>query len=151
MVLGNDQTQVFYWPFHASEQTAEHERLWVKEWHRTDFPVTKSRRRVRLQRVFEAFKTAAYYNTCVKLMIKIPSLTLIFNPHTCARVDKNTEQVLYAPNAIHFWGGMEYATCVALEMAVKADENFENVVDSWNYVIGQVGPMVFSSRFLNGS
>ncbi|KAF9284805.1 hypothetical protein BGZ68_004387 [Mortierella alpina] len=123
--------------------------------------VTKSHRRVRLQRVFEAFTTATYYNTCIKFMLKFPSFTPIFNPHMCARVDKNTEQVLYAPNAIHFWGGMEYATCVALEMAVKADENFENVVDSYNYVIGQIHEyaqrkefplnLMFEMRFLKAS
>ncbi|KAF9965467.1 hypothetical protein BGZ70_004804 [Mortierella alpina] len=136
MVLGNDQTQLFFWPFNTADKP-EHERVWVKEWHRTDLPVTKSHRRVRFQRLFEAFETAAFY-PFVKGIIRNPRLTPIVNPHLCARVNKNTDQVLYAPNAIHFWGGMEKAPSLALEMAVKADENFENVVRSWSYVIEQV-------------
>jgi len=136
MVLGNDQTQLFYWPFNASNKP-EHERVWVKEWHRTDLPVTKSHRHVRFQRLFEALITAVFY-PFIKGIIRFPRFTPMVNPHLCARVNKNTDQVLYAPNAIHFWGGMELAPSLALEMAVKADENFENVVKSWSYVIDQV-------------
>lgn len=137
MVLGNDQTQLFYWPLHTSDRTIKHERVWVKEWHRTDLPVTKSHRRVKFQRLIETIKTATY-NTLVKVMAKFPQLTPMICPHLCACVNKKADQVLHAPDAIHFWGGMEHAPSMALEMAVKADENFENVVESWNYVIGQV-------------
>ncbi|KAF9987744.1 hypothetical protein BGZ75_000153 [Mortierella antarctica] len=137
MVLGNDQTQLFYWPFHASIQPMEYERVWVKEWHRTDLPVTKSHRRVRFQRQIEAFKTATFYNL-VKVIAKFPQLTPKINPHLCAVLNKNNDQVLYAPNEIHFWGGMHHAPSLALELAVKADENFENVVESWRYVIEQI-------------
>ncbi|KAF9907997.1 hypothetical protein EC991_010345 [Linnemannia zychae] len=138
MVLGNDQTQLFYWPFHAGNRGIEHEHVWVKEWSRTNLPVTKSHRRVRFQRLIEAMKTGFTSTVFVSIMTKFPQLTPMMSPHFCARVNKNTEQVLRAPNAIHFWGGMEYAPSMALEMAVKADENFENVVKSWNYVIEQV-------------
>ncbi|KAF9280007.1 hypothetical protein BGZ88_012424 [Linnemannia elongata] len=62
----------------------------------------------------------------------------MISPHLCARVTKNVEQVLHAPNAIHFWGGMEHIPSMTLEMGVKADENFENVVKPWSYVIEQV-------------
>ncbi|KAF9573525.1 hypothetical protein EC968_008394 [Mortierella alpina] len=156
MVLGNDQTQLFYWPLHAGYKSTKHECLWVKEWHRTDLPVTKSHRRVRFQRLIQAIKTATYYNV-VEVMIIFPHLTPKFNPHLCAAVNKNNDQVLHAPNAIHFWGGMEYAPGMALEMAVKVDENFENVVKSWSYVIEQAKRKEFplnlmvEMRFLKAS
>ncbi|KAF9404499.1 hypothetical protein BGZ94_004133 [Podila epigama] len=137
-VLGNDQTQFFYWPLHEADLTKRHERLWVKEWHRTNLPVTKSARRIRLQRLREAMKTGGNYNTFVKLMVKFPLFTPLIMPHLCTRVKKVGDQILYAPDAIHFWGGMEYAPSFAFEMSVKADENFENVVKSWNYVIEQL-------------
>lgn len=145
MVLGNDQTQLFYWPLHTSDRTIKHERVWVKEWHRTDLPVTKSHRRVKFQRLIETIKTATY-NTLVKVMAKFPQLTPMICPHLCACVNKKADQVLHAPDAIHFWGGMEHAPSMALEMAVKADENFENVVESWNYVIGQVNIFYTTSK-----
>ncbi|KAF8927124.1 hypothetical protein BGZ47_002330 [Haplosporangium gracile] len=147
MVLGNDQTQLFYWPFHGFDQTIKHERVWVKEWHRTDLPVTKSHRRVRFQRLIETIKSAATYNTFVKTMVRFPQLTPTISPHLCARVTKNADQVLHAPNAIHFWGGMEHVPSMALEMAVKADENFENVVKSWSYIIGEASQMIMSNMY----
>ncbi|KAG0048834.1 hypothetical protein BGZ83_006274 [Gryganskiella cystojenkinii] len=88
-------------------------------------------------RLIETIKTFTH-NTFIKAMAKFPQLTPMISAHLCAKVTKNADQVLHAPNAIHFWGGMEHVPSVALEMAVKADENFENVVKSWSYVIGQV-------------
>ncbi len=82
----------------------------------------------------------------IKRMAKSPHITPMLNPHLCARVNKNTEQILYAPNAVHFWGGMEHVPSLALEMAMKVDENFENMVKSWSYVIDQVNIYYMTSK-----
>lgn len=138
MVLGNDHTQLFYWPFQSSSYLSlENEHVWVKECHRTDLPVTKSHRLVRLQRQFETIKSSTLKIFFIT-MAKYPQFTPLILPRLCARVNMNADQVLYAPNAIHFWGGMEHGRSYSLEMGVKADENFENVVKSWRYVIEQV-------------
>ncbi|KAG0252749.1 hypothetical protein BGZ95_006536 [Linnemannia exigua] len=137
MVLGNDQTQLFYWPFHVSDRSKRHEHVWVKEWHRTDLPVTKSHRRVRFQRLAETI-TTIMSNKLVKTMVKFPPLSPIISPYLYAKAPTSNDQVLHAPNAIHYWGGMEHVPSMALEMSVKADENFENVVKSWSYVIEQI-------------
>ncbi|KAG0316230.1 hypothetical protein BGZ99_007003 [Dissophora globulifera] len=115
MVLGNDQTQLFYWPSYSSSRSTEHERVWVKEWHRTDLPY--------------------------------PRTTPLIGPRLWPIAARNADQNLYAPNAIHFWGGMEHLRSSALEMSIKADENFENVVKSWNYVIDQVHELAQRNEF----
>ncbi|KAG0271549.1 hypothetical protein BGZ96_005760, partial [Linnemannia gamsii] len=38
MVLGNDQTEIFYWPFNRSGLKATNDRLWLKQWSRTSDP-----------------------------------------------------------------------------------------------------------------
>lgn len=49
-------------------------------------------------------------------------------------------KVLYVPEAIHHYGGLGMFKISELEMAFKADYDFKNVVDAWNFVMELVWP-----------
>ncbi|KAF9548294.1 hypothetical protein EC957_006790 [Mortierella hygrophila] len=109
MVLGNDQTEIFYWPFNTPGLEAANDRIWIKQWRRTTEPISISPE-------YEAFKQIIQG----------------------AVGGKDSDDVLEAPDAIHYQAGIDNLPCVDLEMAFKVNEDFSNVVVAWNYVVDQL-------------
>ncbi|KAG0281331.1 hypothetical protein BGZ95_004968 [Linnemannia exigua] len=139
MILSNDQTEFFYWPFNTPGLEAANDRIWLKQWRRTTtLPLSTSP-------VEEAFKkwTQGYQTQfgehLYEYMAANPSCTPFVNWLTFSALGgKDTEEVLEAPDAIHYQAGIDNLPCVDLEMAFKVNEDFSNVVVAWNYVINQL-------------
>ncbi|KAF9109211.1 hypothetical protein BGX27_007862, partial [Mortierella sp. AM989] len=137
MVLGNDQTEIFYWPFNAPLFGVSNDRLWVKEWERSTAPATDN--------AIKDLLSAALQNLETSLGAKVydflaanPTSTPFIMPIMYQAVSADSSVVVHAPNAIHYNAGIENMPCLDLEMAFKVDSNFENVVKAWNYVIDQI-------------
>lgn len=164
MVEGNDQTEIFYWPFNTAGMGIDNDRLWVKQWRRTkDLPVSKTPKQSRFEKMLQQMATS-FGSKLNEFMVANPTSTPFFcclmytalmSLDTCKPVlDERTgkeelgdEDVLYAPDAIHFQDGIDNVKCLDLEMAFKVDENFENVVKAWTYVTKQVTtPVCFGVR-----
>lgn len=138
MVLGNDQTEIFYWPFNKSGFKATNDRLWIKQWRRTSDPVSKN-----------AF-IAASRNQAQEIYSRISARVFDFmaaNPASVRYVNwciyriishKEADEVLKVPDAIHYQPGIDNMPCMGFEMGFKVNEDFSNVVVAWNYVIEQV-------------
>ncbi|KAF9896704.1 hypothetical protein BX616_006922 [Lobosporangium transversale] len=134
MVLGNDQTEIFYWPFHANGKGMEYERIWLKEWQRTSLPCSGSRTEAKIKKWAENIGMKLG-NTIYRVMLQRPSIAPLVIRTLYKAINMNKERVLYAPDAIHYQSGIEHVQSVCTEMGIKADENFENVIHAWNKVI----------------
>ncbi|KAF9943810.1 hypothetical protein BGZ65_000229, partial [Modicella reniformis] len=139
MVLGNDQTEIFYWPFNTPGFGAANDRLWVKQWRRTEnLPVNVSSPKLDCQRILQGYETK-FGDHLYEYMAEHPSSTPFVNCLLFKTVSyENTEAVLYAPDAMHFQAGIDNIPCLDLEMAFKVNQDFSNVVVAWNYVIDQL-------------
>ncbi|KAG0245330.1 hypothetical protein BGX31_007528 [Mortierella sp. GBA43] len=160
MVEGNDQTEIFYWPFNTAGLGINNDRLWVKQWQRVgnDVPVTKTRKQRTFEKLTQQMETS-FGSKLQEFMAENPSST----PFLCClmytmmmKTDgektmvsvsdglggqmqvEGDEETLHAPDAIHFQAGIDNIKCLDLEMAFKVDENYENVVKAWTYVTDQM-------------
>ncbi|KAG0364501.1 hypothetical protein BC939DRAFT_459347 [Gamsiella multidivaricata] len=139
MVLANDQTEIFYWPFNTPDLGAANDRIWVKQWQRTTvLPVSISKECEAFHKLIQGYETQ-FGEHLYEFMAKHPSSTPFVNCLLFKAVgNKDVEQVLEAPDAIHYQAGIDNLPCVDLEMAFKVNEDFSNVVIAWNYVIEQL-------------
>ncbi|KAF9997459.1 hypothetical protein BGZ79_008852 [Entomortierella chlamydospora] len=137
MVLNNDQTQIFYWPFNTPLLGASNDHLWVKQWQRTNLTATDNLLKDGLQDVFETLETSLGSNA-YSFMALNPASTPFIVPILYQAVSRDTSVVLHAPNAIHYRAGIEKMPCLDVEMIFKVDSNFENVVKAWRYVIDEI-------------
>lgn len=138
MVLGNDQTEIFYWPFNTPGLEAVNDRIWIKQWRRTTNPISISPECEAFKKLTQGYQTQ-FGDHLYEFMAANPKSApfvnwLLFN----AVGGKDSDEVLEAPDAIHYQAGIDNLPCVDLEMAFKVNENFSNVVVAWNYVIDQV-------------
>ncbi|KAF9159880.1 hypothetical protein DFQ26_006091 [Actinomortierella ambigua] len=146
MVLGNDQTEMFYWPFNTPGQDAANDYLWLKQWHRTNMTLTSSFVTDRLTAVFQTLQSILGRGVN-ELMVAYPPSTphwISFITPLALRADN---QVLDAPNAIHYQAGIDNLPCYDLEMGFKVDGNFENVVKAWKFVIDKVYEYASKGKF----
>ncbi|GJJ77859.1 hypothetical protein EMPS_10218 [Entomortierella parvispora] len=134
MVLGNDQTELFYWPFNSPGLSPEGDSIWIKQWQRTDLPVTETALSHGLKSFLEPLETSFGY-TLYEYMAANPMSTPFVNYLIHSALVHQGQQVLYAPHGIHYQAGIDNLPCLDLEMAFKTDDNFENVVKAWTYVI----------------
>ena len=141
MVLGNDQTEIFYWPFNSPGLNPDGDSIWLKQSQRTDLPLTETRLSHGLNTLLGRLKTS-FGNVIYEYMAANPSSTPSINYLLHSAIVDEGEQVLYAPHAIHYQKGNENIPCLALEMAFRTDSNFENVVKAWRYVIDLVSYIV---------
>lgn len=145
MVEGNDQTEIFYWPFNTAGLGINNDRLWVKQWQRVgnDVPVTKTRKQRTFEKLTQQMETS-FGSKLQEFMAENPSST----PFLCClmytmmmKTDgektmvsvsdglggqmqvEGDEETLHAPDAIHFQAGIDNIKCLDLEMAFKVDEN----------------------------
>ncbi|KAF9360622.1 hypothetical protein BGX26_008460 [Mortierella sp. AD094] len=135
MVLGNDQTQIFYNPFFATKTGSE--KVWFKEWNRTNLPVVESRIKTKFKRLSELCGLSIC-NHIIRIVLKRPEATPFIARTLFNTTSMNKQEILYASEALHFLGGIERVPFCCCEMSIKMDENFENVVNAWNFVVEQV-------------
>ncbi|KAF9311951.1 hypothetical protein BGZ91_006675 [Linnemannia elongata] len=138
MVLGNDQTEIFYWPFNTPGLDAANDRIWIKQWRRTTDPISVSPEYEAFKKLTQGYETQ-FGDHLYEFMVANPKSSPFVNWLLfCAVGGKDADVVLEAPDAIHYQAGIDNLPCVDLEMAFKVNEDFSNVVVAWNYVIDQL-------------
>ncbi|KAK5799589.1 hypothetical protein F5H01DRAFT_356435 [Linnemannia elongata] len=139
MVLGNDQTEIFYWPFNTPNLGAANDHIWIKQWQRTQvLPVSVSATAESFKKWCQGYQTQ-FGDHLYEFMAHNPSSAPFVNCLLYKAIGgKDSEEVLKAPDAIHYQAGIDNLPCVDLEMAFKVNEDFSNVVVAWNYVIDQL-------------
>ncbi|KAF9109214.1 hypothetical protein BGX27_007865 [Mortierella sp. AM989] len=137
MVLRNDQTQFFYWPFNGLSDGISDDSLWIKEWQRTNATASDTPLGDALGDVVEGLRVGLGSNV-FDFMAANPSTTPLLLPIMYQAVSADKSVVLHAPNAIHYLAGAEQVECLAIEMLFKVDANFENVVKAWKYVTDEI-------------
>lgn len=138
MVLGNDQTEIFYWPFNTPGLDAANDRIWIKQWRRTTDPISVSPECEAFKKLIQGYETQ-FGDHLYEFMAANPKSTPFVNWLLFSAVGgKDADVVLEAPDAIHYQAGIDNLPCVDLEMAFKVNEDFSNVVVAWNYVIDQL-------------
>ncbi|KAF9206078.1 hypothetical protein BGZ49_003047 [Haplosporangium sp. Z 27] len=137
MVLNNDQTQIYYWPFNTPLFGSSNDHLWVKQWYRTNQTAQDNMLRDLLQHEIDVLETTLGSNV-YQFMAKHPSSTPTLIPLMYQAVSKDSSIVLHAPNAIHYRTGISHMPCLDVEMIFKVDADFENVVTAWKYVIDEI-------------
>ncbi|KAF9974572.1 hypothetical protein BGZ73_002007 [Actinomortierella ambigua] len=146
MVLGNDQTEIFYWPFNKPGEDAANDVLWVKQWQRSELPVSTSELSSRLAAVLQTLETLLGRGVNEIMAIYPPSATFLI-PLMTSLALKESVQVLKAPDAIHYQAGIDNMPCYDLEMGFKVDSNFESVVKAWKFVIDKTYEYAKKGKF----
>ncbi|KAG0275097.1 hypothetical protein BGZ97_010387, partial [Linnemannia gamsii] len=148
MVLGNDQTEIFYWPFNTPELGADNDHIWVKQWQRnTGLPVSVSAAAEAFKKWCQGYQTE-FGDHLYEYMARNPSSAPFVNCLLYRAVGgKSNKEVLKAPDAIHYQAGIDNLPCVDLEMGFKVNEDFSNVVVAWKYVIDQLYEYARGGKF----
>ncbi|KAF9136624.1 hypothetical protein BGX30_011029 [Mortierella sp. GBA39] len=147
MILGNDQTEIFYWPFNTPGLEAANDRIWIKQWRRTTEPISISPECEAFNQIIQGYQTE-FGDHLYDFMAANPKSTPFVNWLLFSAVGgKDSDEVLEAPDAIHYQAGIDNLPCVDLEMAFKVNEDFSNVVVAWNYVIDQLYEYANRSEF----
>ncbi|KAF9955762.1 hypothetical protein BGZ72_003443 [Mortierella alpina] len=135
LVQASEQIQFLYFPFSYKDfSSPAHDRVLIRQRHRTDLPLKPSLKRIELQRSGQCFLVWLAQNVVYKFMTRFPAST----PYLCYpmfALRPRDDKVLYVPDAIHHYGGLGQFKIQELEMAFKADDNFENVIDAWNFAM----------------
>ncbi|KAF9432050.1 hypothetical protein BGZ76_011323 [Entomortierella beljakovae] len=137
MVLGNDGTQIYYWPFNTPFKGVDNDELWIKQWTRT----TAAAKDNFLQDTFsDAVDTLEHIlgSSIYNFINKNPKRTPYIIPLLYLTVKADSSVPMHAPNAIHYRAGIDKIPVLSMEMMFKVDENFENVVKAFRYVIDEV-------------
>ncbi|KAF9361942.1 hypothetical protein BGX26_009398 [Mortierella sp. AD094] len=137
MVLSNDQTEIFYWPFNTPGFSASNDHLWLKQWQRSNLTAMDTVTTDTFQYLLQNLETTLG-STAYDFLVDNPSSTPFISYLMYSAVSSDSEKILHAPNAIHYQYGIDNIPCLDLEMAFKVDVNFENVVKAWKYVIDQI-------------
>ncbi|KAF9969606.1 hypothetical protein BGZ65_011780, partial [Modicella reniformis] len=139
LVESSDQTEIFFLPFNTTGLDAsDGRRLWVIQSQRTEeLPVTESSKqrslRKRIQRICRVLGINIF-----RAMLALPSLTSSLSTLMYSSMLKETDEVLLAPDAIHYLSKIARVKSVDMEFAFKVGENYENVIKAWNFVIEQM-------------
>ncbi|KAF9105943.1 hypothetical protein BGX29_010927 [Mortierella sp. GBA35] len=139
MVLGNDQTEILYWPFNSLGLSPVKDTVWVKQWKRTTMDATISHLGLSNKRM-DQFNDTLVSKRLFEYMPLWPASARYLNHLLYRHIggNKPVEDILEAPDAIHYQAGIENMPCLDLEMGFKVNEDFSNVVVAWNYVIDQL-------------
>jgi hypothetical protein len=112
--------------------------MWVKSWRRTtDLPLTETPKQTKIKKRFERM-TMVIVNKLYRIIASNPHYTQSMKWVMFSMVINRANKVLYAPDAIHFLDGVDNVKSTDMEMAFKVDENYENVVKAWSFVIEEV-------------
>ncbi|KAF9922723.1 hypothetical protein FBU30_007144 [Linnemannia zychae] len=138
MVLGNDQTEIFYWPFNTPGLEAANDRIWIKQWRRTDRPINVSPDAEAFKKLIQGYQTK-FGDYLYEFMAANPSCAPFVNWLLFSAIGgKDNEEIIEAPDAIHYQAGIDNLPCLDLEVAFKANEDFSNVIKAWSFVVDQL-------------
>lgn len=137
LVKNSDGIEIFYWPFNSGGLNSTEDRMWVKQWVRTEDPVTESQFVVKAERVGQELELA-FGDKLYEFIIDCPDAT----PHICQLLFqagfRASEAVLLTPDAIHYEHGIDNIPCWDLEFVFKADDDMSNVVEGVQMIIDKV-------------
>ncbi|KAF8984944.1 hypothetical protein BGZ46_006431 [Entomortierella lignicola] len=108
MVLKNDATEIFYWPFKNFTKSEQNRSIWVKEWERTTEPAEKE-----------------------NLNLNRPPT--VDNPFFSEfHVGERVQEI---PDALHFHIGDDTTSILDAGVAFKVDDDFKNVIQAFSELI----------------
>ncbi|KAF9205252.1 hypothetical protein BGZ49_004268 [Haplosporangium sp. Z 27] len=108
MVLKNDATEIFYWPFKNFTKSEQNRSIWVKEWERTTEPAEKENPNLnRSPTVDNPFFSEFHVG----------------------------ERVQEIPDALHFHIGDDTTSILDAGVAFKVDDDFKNVIQAFSELI----------------
>ncbi|CAG8500040.1 1733_t:CDS:2 [Racocetra persica] len=120
-VLNNDSVEIFYWPFNTPGLEEKNDKLWVKTCKRTDLNVTVNETEDKLLSAFQNFELK-FGDHLYEHVAKFPESTpYITNLLFAVGVEHEGENILQAPDAIHYQGGIDNIPCMDLEFAFKVN------------------------------
>ncbi|CAO3575075.1 unnamed protein product [Mortierella alpina] len=135
LVQGSEQIEFLYFPFSCRDfSSPANDRVFVRQWHRTDLPIKPSQKRVAFQRFRQRLLLRLAQNVFYKFITRFPKTTPYISYPLFALMPRD-KKVLYVPEAIHHYGGIELFGVTELEMAFKVDDHFENIIDPWNFAM----------------
>ncbi|RUS17572.1 hypothetical protein BC937DRAFT_89791 [Endogone sp. FLAS-F59071] len=137
LMKNSEGIEIFYWPFNSGKLNSTNDRMWVKQWVRTEDPVTDSQFVVKVERVGEELELS-FGDMLYEFIIACPQAT----PHICQLLFqaglKASEVVLLAPDAIHYEHGIDNIPCWDLEFVFKANDDMSNVVEGVQMIIDKI-------------
>ncbi|CAG8515017.1 13628_t:CDS:2 [Cetraspora pellucida] len=172
-VLNCDSIEIFYWPFNAVGLEEKNDKIWVKTWKRTDLNVTVNPIEAKLLGDFQNFGTKFgdhLYEHMVKFPDSTPYITnLVFN----IGLNHESENILQAPDAIHYQHGTDNVPCMDVEFAFKINhlelvnqgykwqipaytkliiilqkfKDFSNVIEEFNYIVKRVYELAAENKY----
>ncbi|CAG8698944.1 3035_t:CDS:2 [Dentiscutata erythropus] len=124
-VLNCESVEIFYMPFNASGLEEKNDKLWVKTCKRVDMNVTESQLELKLKSAFQIFGLK-FGDHLFEFITKCPESTpyitnLVFN----VGLNHESEEILQAPDAIHFQTGVDNFPCMDLEFSFKVNHVYE--------------------------
>ncbi|RUS23518.1 D-arabinono-1,4-lactone oxidase-domain-containing protein, partial [Jimgerdemannia flammicorona] len=136
-VFESNSLEVFYWPFNTGGLSKTTDKLWVKQWVKTDDIATESEACVRAERLDQELQLT-FSDKLYDIVTCHPPCT----PHFCNFLFKTglkpATNVLPAPEAIHYQYGIDNIPCYDLEFAFKVNADFSNVVEGLHMVIDKI-------------
>lgn len=110
MVLGNQSTEIFYWPFNTSGLGASNDHIWIKQWQRSTLPVTILPEQEKFHQITQNLETT-FGNKLYEFMAQNPSCTPFLDCLLFTVLKSDDEKVLEAPDAIHYQAGIDNVPC----------------------------------------
>ncbi|CAG8662675.1 1669_t:CDS:2 [Acaulospora morrowiae] len=138
LVNSSDSIEVFYWQFNNPGFGAENDRIWIKQFLRTEDMATVSATDEKVKNMFQTLELE-FGDHLFEFMAKVPESTpfvshLLFE----AGIDHRADQILEAPDAIHWRAGIDAVPCMDMEFAIKLDKDFHIAIEEFNHVIKRV-------------
>ncbi|KAG9299367.1 hypothetical protein G9A89_014015 [Geosiphon pyriformis] len=148
LVETSDSVEIFYWPFNENELDDSTDKLWIKQWVRTEEPVTKSELKLEKQQIVENLGTK-FGDHLYDFIVKHPEAT----PHIshllwkAAPISRPSDVVLQAPDAIHYQAGIENIQIKDLEFSIKVDQDFKNIALEFRHIVTRIYELAREGKF----
>ncbi|KAF9931241.1 hypothetical protein FBU30_010566 [Linnemannia zychae] len=138
MVLNSDQTEIMYWVYHTRRLSPQKDKLWIKQWQRTDARQSYSKFYQTMKNIQS--RVQVKYGSKIQChMTKYPRMTPLMAYLSFTIGSQPSKKVHEVPSAIHYEEGetLENLELSAYEFSFKCDNNFVSVVRAWRYVVEQ--------------
>ncbi|CAG8711684.1 14618_t:CDS:2, partial [Acaulospora colombiana] len=148
LVDSSDSIEVFYWPFNSSGLKPENDKIWIKQYLRTMDMPTVDAVEEKTKQVFQSHELE-FGDYLYDFMAKEPKSTpfldhLLFT----TAINHQADQILEAPDAIHWQAGIDAIKCQDLEFAIKLDKEFKIAIEEiYEYAAKKIYPLNLSVEF----
>lgn len=125
IVTAHDYCDLYWFPFSRG--------VWLKTYHRTHRPVTVSKSRTRLERMFQHAGMQVGQRVC-RWLVQHPRHT----PTTCrllAQLIPSRDVIEPVLGGIHFQTAIELMRARNMEIGFELDDDFENVRQAWRIAV----------------